>query len=408
MTEFTTKDVKEFISTMITTGGVLVVGENDDQVRWVGDDEPITVELDGGGKGILHVYTTSAKSPDAVLINPFAENVTISADRNWFYKTTSVIFSKSLSRCMGYLLEIAASGCEDNIDPELIPVLKPIAGKVDEKLLAEFDYINKNGYDGFCSIMYNNRAKETRLFLGIEDPTGDYQKAFPASKIRKRTWQILQDLLKSIFGTTGPVAPEYTVSTPLLVCPQFRTYTEVWIKCWRQIAPILAIMGAMNEDDLEKVEKVEEHLERVDVYSKMCRWAVQASVAKSVKSSIKKTAPVGGTVVQNVQEQESTPPPAGSRWNTRYEPPAPRHRWGAPGPEPVIDPRHHVPVSSGPGSRWDTPRDSYNPMHHTNQINTNPFGGGGMGYPDNRNYSRNNAFDRGSVGYIDPMAPRRR
>ena len=389
MAEFTTKDVKEFISTIITTGGVLDVGD-DDMIRWIGDEEPITVELDGGGKGILHTYTTSAKHPDAVLINPFAENVTITADRNWFYKTTSVIFSKSLSRCMGYLLEIAASGTEENIDPELIPILKPIAGKVDEKLLAEFDYINKNGYDGFCSIVYNNRAKETRLFLGIEDPTGDYQKAFPASKVRKRSWQILQDLLKAIFQTTGPVAPEYTVSTPLLICPQFRTYTEVWVKCWKQIAPILAIMGAMNEEDVEKVDKVEEHLERMDVYHKMCRWAVQASVAKNVKSTIKKTTAPGTTGSTERTSVQDTPK-AGSRWDTKYEQPAPNTRWGTPGPEPVyrrpelpapMIPQQqyqncNIPVQDyQPGSRWSTPRDHYDPYQHHPQVNTNVFGGG--------------------------------
>jgi len=377
--EFTTKDVKDFISTMITTGGVLVVGD-DDMVRWVGDDDPITVEIDGGGKGIIHTYTTTAKHPDAVLVNPFSENVTITADRNWFYKTTSVIFSKSLSRCMTYLLELAVSDNEENIDPELISILKPIAGKVDEKLLAEFEYINKNGYDGFCSIVYNNRAKETRLFLGIEDPTGDYQKAFPTSKVRKRSWQILQDLLKSIFGTTGPVAQEYNVSTPLIICPQFRTYTEVWVKCWKRIAPILAIMGAMNEEDVEKVERIEEHLERMDVYHKMCRWAVQATMAKNVKSTIKKTTPSSVSTSSDSEHEVQNAPAPGSRWNTRYEQPVPQNRWGSPEPERIMN--RNVPIIQTPsqfggsGSRWDTPREPGGyPV--APQINTNPLGGGG-------------------------------
>ena len=188
--EFTTKDIRQFITSVLLVGSILKV---DDQgaVYWKGaeEDEPVILELAGGGKGSVFTYTTQATKPDAIIVNPFAEHVTISADRKWFYKVTSTIFSGSLIRVMDYLLNMAMTEKECAY-PELMMYITPIVGKVDEKMIQEFKYISDVGTDDFCTISYNTKAKETRMFLGIEDPTGDFQKAIPTNKVRKKSWEV--------------------------------------------------------------------------------------------------------------------------------------------------------------------------------------------------------------------------
>ena len=347
MAEYTQNDVQELITGMITMGGMLNVNERG-QIFWASEpDSPITIKVEGDGTGILYTYTTNPDHPDAVIINPFAEGVTVSADRNWFYKVMSVIASNNLEAAMRFLLNLAME--EGTCPyPDFVQYLKPIAGRVDEKVLQEFEYITNAGSDGFFSIAYNSTAKETKIFLGIEDPSGDYQKAIPSTKVRKKTWQLLMDLVKAIFKTKGPVAMEYKEATASMTCPQFRTFLPVWFNVWKAIAPIVAEAVEESErtlgsDVLESIERIEKHLDRIDIYHKMCQWGTSTGMhrgsAKSAKSVMKKSVGIAATAQQQQQPQEEspfTPTPA----FVRSEPKSSRtERWaqqGSYGQEPEL------------------------------------------------------------------------
>lgn len=390
--EFTTKDVRQFITSILLVGSILKV---DDQgaVYWKGGDadEPVVLELAGGGKGPVFTYTTSANQPDAIIVNPFAESNTMSADRKWFYKVTSTIFSGSLIRAMDSLLRLAASDTECPY-PELVSYLTPIVGKVDEKLIQEFKYISEVGANDFCTIAYHTKNKETRLFLGIEDPTGDFQKSIPQNKVRKRSWETLQNLLKSIFKTEGPVAEEMKNSTPLIACPHFRTYMDVWLRCWKAIAPILTVTEADDQEDLPfLLTTIEEHLDRVDAYMKLCQWLAPTvgATAAQVKSAVKKLDVPGAptiTVPQTCCHSHpapeaapvSTPTYAGQDHGHPVQPTIPSSRWSTPQqqqpvyqmppqpPAPVMQPMAppvmQMPYQQPPvqqGGRWDTANRGY-------------------------------------------------
>lgn len=289
--EVSQKDVQQFISSVLCTGDILEVVQNG-QIKWRGSDDPITVPVDDGTTGILYTYTTTPDHPDAVIINPFAEGITASADRNWFYKVMGVIIAKHLTACCDFILKIAISE-EPCPYPNMVPYVTAIAGRVDEKTLKEFEYIKANGSDGFCSLVYNSTAKETKLFLGFEDPSGDYQAAIPANKCRKKTWQVFQDLMRAIFQTKCPVIEQYKVSTASLVCPQFRTFIQLWFDVWRAISPIVEAIADNSESDLganttDILNDIEPHLERIDVYHKMCQWGTSVNTPKSVKETVSK------------------------------------------------------------------------------------------------------------------------
>jgi len=361
--EFTTKDVRQFITSILLVGNILKV-DTQGAVYWKGaeEDEPVILELAGGGKGTVFTFTTTANKPDAIIVNPFAENITLSADRNWFYKVTSTIFSGSLIRAMDSLLRMALSE-SDCAYPELVSYITPIVGKVDEKMLTEFKYIADVGANDFCTLAYHTKAKETRMFLGIEDPTGDFQKSIPTSKVRKKSWEVFQTLLKSIFGTQGPVAEEMKNSTCLITCPQFRTYMDVWLRGWKSIAPILTSVEADDHEDLPVLlASIEEHLDRIDVYHKMCLWCSQSSPVAAVKSAVKKidapapaaALPSNAPVHQPTQAPAVAPPeqPAGSRWNTPQQPQMPQYQ----------QPQYQPVAPTGPGSRWSTPSGGF-PCH---------------------------------------------
>lgn len=354
MAEFTTKDVREFITKVLITGGILKV-DDAGIVYWKGaEDEMAVVDLDGG-KGILHTYTTSSKHPDAVIINPFSEAITMSIDRNWFYKVTSNIFAQNLIRVMRTLIVLAQEK-EEGSYPDLLPYITPIADKIDDKVLTEFNYIVEVGTKDFCSIVYHARAKETKLFLGIEDPTGDFTKAIPTSKVRKKTWTLLQTLLKSIFKTEGPVSNDLVSSTCLMNCPHFRTYMDVWIRCWRAIEPIAALTDPINEELPELLDDIESHLERIDAYFKLCQWMGQTSATQAVKKSVKKMH-VPGTKAEpgplpctsHQPEDQPGPIPGPSKWDS----PKPGYGFGTQAPiQPSLNRWDNPPAQ---GSIWDSP-----------------------------------------------------
>lgn len=405
--EFTTKDVRQFITSILLVGNILKV-DTQGAVYWKGveEDEPVVLELSGGGKGSVFTFTTTATKPDAIIVNPFAENITVSADRNWFYKVTSTIFSGSLIRAMDSLLRMALTETECAY-PELVTYITPIVGKVDEKMLTEFKYIADVGANDFCTLAYHTKAKETRMFLGIEDPTGDFQKSIPTSKVRKKSWEILQTLLKSIFGTQGPVADELKNSTCLITCPQFRTYMDVWLRGWKAIAPILVAIETDDHEDLPVLlTSIEEHLDRIDIYHKMCLWCSQAGPVAAVKSAVKKvdapapTQTISSNVPAQVPVYAPVPAlaPVGGRWDTP--------------PQQQMQGYHQiaVPVPAGPGSRWNSqPGGGYqqaggypqqSPLHGSRQSFGDPDYNSVFGRPQE---PMRQTFQQGPVSPINPF-----
>lgn len=338
------------------TGGMLTI-DDDGAVHWFGDNDPITVKLDGGGSGVIHTYTTGAKNPDAVIVNPFVEGLTMSVDHKWFYQVTSVIYAKTLTRLIKSLLEVAAAGTDDGVDPVLIPYLKVLA-EANDRTVAEFEYISTTGEDGFCSISYNKTNKQTRLFLGLEDPTGDYQKQFNPKKVSKKTWAILNNLLHVIFSTDGSIADAYSSTTNTMVCPRFRTFLVVWEKVWSTLKPILSTME-MYQDSMEFIDEVAMHADRIDVYHNMCKWTTQMAAAKSTSGKVK---PVSGSNVQksnrwdNISEPEATPAPFAP---TTHTVPQPGSRFNNPviGQMPMPTQAPILAVAPGvvPGSRFNGP-----------------------------------------------------
>lgn len=295
--EFTQTDVRKFITSILLVGDTLNVTD-DGEVQWKGDpetkteNEPVILDIGGGGKGHVYTYTPNAKRADAIIINPFNEGLSLTADRSWFYSVTSTIFSGCLARAMGILLHVAANKDSSEAYPSLMSYITPIVNRVDEKILTEFTYICETGTDDFCSLSYNTKAKESKIFLGIEDPSGEYQKSMPSSKVRKKTWETLQLLLKSIFKTEGPVAEDYRVSTPLITAPHFRTYMELWVRCWKAIAPILATVDEEHEELEGILDDIEKHLENFDLYCKMCQWSSGVPVSADAKKASRKAGAV--------------------------------------------------------------------------------------------------------------------
>ena len=328
MSEFSQAEIRKFITSILTTGNVLRV-DDDGIIHWNDEtQEVVTINIEGG-KGILHTYTTTAKHPDAVIVCPIAESLTISMDRQWFYKITTNILQQQLIKIITLFITLVgnSSDPEQEIYPSVLPYLKNIISKVDDKTLGEFMYLVNTYPKDILSVVYNNKAKECKIFSGLEDPSGEFQKAIPVSKVRKKSWTVFQDLLRSIFQSTGPVNEEYRTTTCMSTCPHFRTYMELWVKCWKAYSPILTVTEPDAYEELESIlDDISVHMERIDVYYKMCQWFTQMSATKSVKSNVQKSV----AAPKLIKDTSLTPAPVGMNVETEEQHQPQKSKWDTP------------------------------------------------------------------------------
>lgn len=330
MPEYTQKDVQAMITGMIEFGDHLTV-DVDGQVHWVSSPkEPISVPVSDGATGIIYTYTTNPGHPDAIIINPFAEGITASVDRNWFYRVQNVILAQTFGETMKFIVAMAANKEQVCPYPEILPYTKAIADGVDDKSVGEIQYILEKCNDGFCSIFYNSTSKESKLILGIEDESRTYQKSVPTSKVRKKTWTMLQNLVRAIFGTEGPVPDTYKSATAELVCPHFRTFCDVWYRTWKALAPAADVMYLHIAENREldlvgDLKRLEPHFSRIDIYHKMCQWSSSVSLGKSVKDAVAKpvavrhTAPPPRDALERDDPRETDRRDDRDRGRDRYE-----------------------------------------------------------------------------------------
>jgi hypothetical protein len=285
MTQYSHKDITAFINAIIRVSRMVEVHNN--RIVWT-DGDPVVVQLKDK-KAPLFTYTRSPDDPDAIVLNPLHETMTSSVDRIWFYKQLNLGFVTHLQRTIKFLVEIVLHDCQDK--PELLKYMKGIdENDIDEKFLKELEFLYNTQGDGFFSISYNAAKKTTKVFAGVEDPTGEYQKAVPSTKFRKKSWKLLTTIIRNLLRVNDDetIASKYETSTDNLACPQFLTFVPTWHKLWVAIAPACKYTMESLDISLEAdLSEIEEHLPNILTYNSMSNWAASVHNHKPNLNKIK-------------------------------------------------------------------------------------------------------------------------
>jgi len=247
-------DITAFINAIVETPGLIEIRNG--RIAWVGK-EIVEIAITRDKMGQLWTYTRNPEGENSVILNPFIETIGVeNSVRNWFYTYLTSTFGLHLYNCMAFLLQVAANQSDQY--PSLIKYNEGL-GDVNETLLKELQYLYDSHADGFFSLRYNAKEKCTVPFFGILDPTEEYRKAIPQGKVRKKSWVLLERLLRNIFQQNSEdIVAEYTTCTDSLKCPNFKTYIPSWYRLWRAIEPIIVHssedIGVTVNDNLSLIE----------------------------------------------------------------------------------------------------------------------------------------------------------
>lgn len=269
--------ITDMLQKMLQLGNTFTVDINR-AVHYIDTEEPIMLG-EGKVKKKLYIYDTNIQDPTATILNPLNETSVTTPDQLLFYSALNSTVSQWLARIVQFVIDECVRLKDDKnaaVDPNVVKILTPFISKVDEKLSAEFEKIRGAGYKDFCNIYYNRTKKCSTLLMGIEDETGDYQKLFPNGHIRKKSWSILNDIIRFILKVPDDkkIKEEYFHSTEKVDCPKFTTFSHVWIKVWECIDPYLGFYGKVDSDP-ETITALKEHFKNIPIYKECVSWLKQ-------------------------------------------------------------------------------------------------------------------------------------
>ncbi len=301
------QNVTDMLQKMLQLGDSFVVDINK-QVHYVtSPDEPILIpskneKIDRK----LYVYDVNIKDPEAIILNPLAETMTDGVEKLFFYAALSNIVSQWLYRILLFIVEesVNQKGEPKETNTKLVPILAPFISKVDEKMVEELEKIKAAGHKDFCNIYYNRMKKTSALIMGLEDESGTYIKSFGSSKIRKKTWTVITDIVKNILKVPEDkkIKEVYSCSTEKVECPQFTTFSDVWIRMWECLDPYLDWFENHHSDP-ETIESLKNHIKHAPVYRECVMWLKQPTANKFVAPGTSKTTePQSQNAVTQTQE----------------------------------------------------------------------------------------------------------
>lgn len=263
---FSDKNITDFISGMIMLGGGNQVTDDDNKMILNMKDENCTLTLDDNTQRNLAVFGT--KSPDVIIINPFAEGESNSSRNNWFYHSRNILLACMVAKCVKKVLEAGARAHskkvkEEKNDKKFIPYLSKYASACDSKTVDEFQRLIKTPTD-FFMIYYNKKKRqaEIRSNLFREESKTIY------SSIRVATWEALRNILLKILGVKD--LAEYNTPSKSCNIPVLESFTNVYLNIFDNMKEILELCDVKNID----TSAIRSHLSMLDAYHQRAKWCM--------------------------------------------------------------------------------------------------------------------------------------
>jgi hypothetical protein len=272
-------DTLQRIVTEILQLGMTLIVHDDGHISWAtSPNTPIVLTQDQKKKKDpmpLCTYMTDCRIPGALILNPLNESVgEMTSEKRWYYSVTNMAHSMAFAQVIRSMLETAVAvhnGTFELKDPYYIHALQNIVGAVDsktekelailnkkmrnydevldEQILEEFNLITKVNIFDFVTIAYNKKSRTASLVTCFQDEEETFKKQF-GTRIRKKTWQMLEDLFREIYAVEDLTKAPIEVQINDLKCPQFRAHLELLTKAWSHLLPFLRC--AFDETSAEK------------------------------------------------------------------------------------------------------------------------------------------------------------
>jgi len=260
MIQVNEQTIQEFIKLLIEADGTHEVRE-DHTVYCKVTGQQITIALAKTEKPLAIWYSGAPCTTDVVWLNPFKELAGRYPEREWFFALLSLSVGRLTKLITMKVIDDCVKMTDDNYQE--FALMSKVRSKVDEKTKEEVDKI---GPAMFVSINYNKTKKTADAQTLLFDD--QLKEAFP--KIRKKTWEAIHEIFKTIYGDTQVPLEDFKYTSKNLNIPETEAKLNIVIALLTSLDPFAT--DILNQE-LHSAE-LQQHLEVLEGYAKLYEWAV--------------------------------------------------------------------------------------------------------------------------------------
>lgn len=280
----TDEDVTRFVTYMVECAPPLKVDDKG-YVRVKETNENVYIGIAGANDTVVKrpiiVYNAKITDPEAAILNPFAEGITKTATSDWFYSIVVGSAANMTRMIQSFLLKYAVESQDKKNKPKdnnikLAGIVSKWVAKVDATTISEFDQMTKKVSD-YMDIYYLAKHREARIACGILKD--DFKTAH--KKIRVKTWEVIEEQLKSIFDTTD--FDEFSVVSKISACPRLDATLRVVLKIYTMISKYMEYLPDNVKDSFNHktidLDYLSRSIDLLEVFKAKSKHVVSSAVS---------------------------------------------------------------------------------------------------------------------------------
>lgn len=287
MSEIKFKDVERFVRFLISMGGVYTVDDNN-YVANKNDEEPVLIKVDNKFHQIM-VLHEPIKDPDAVIVNPLAENLIESQESKWLYLNLSVGLASRIIAIVRFINTVITNSSADQDMHVSAEVMKFVSKHkdFDAKAMEHFEQIVKKKMN-FVNVWYVRKLKQAKFRCSVYDP--DTKTEFPS--ITKKSWNAITGILNDIFGldkdpekAADSLQEAFTVTSDLITSPKLEAILTVYLRIYQKLNKYMVLCGMDDDDDfIIDLTELSVHIANIPQYYEKVKW-IAGTMATAIPSN---------------------------------------------------------------------------------------------------------------------------
>lgn len=192
-------------------------------------EQPVTLTVSGVSKQLA--LFTPQNQADKLVIIPFKDCFTADKARNWYY---SAIREGLVQMVYGLLEQVIQHSVDGKTKLECVDLTNGLKPAPDSKLL---DELHKLPADLFLQLKWNKSTKTYTAHSVLLEDTERIKKDYAANKLRKSSWDSLQELTRRLLGLeVKEDLPKKVVATNL-AAPETEAMVTMFMDLYGKLGP---------------------------------------------------------------------------------------------------------------------------------------------------------------------------
>lgn len=269
-----------FIKELAELGGVHYV-DPDLIIHSSADDAPVSVKTGIPPKRKpIAVFKVGMKAGDYVVLNPFTDVVVSSPERAWFTNKMCAITGALLSHLVCQVIRVGLEKSKD-AGYKANKFVSRWADKIDQKLLDEARRIDPTEWG---KIVYDRSKRTAQLQsdVGLEQTKNKY-----ANKIRKASWPVFVDMIKTLLGLPQNKKPESLMyETKIASIPKIDAILHLLVTILERLDDPIKIFTDIKIN----VKSLRGHVDNLQAYVEATSWFASGTGTADAEAAVVPTA----------------------------------------------------------------------------------------------------------------------